>query len=134
MKGPVVILSSSGMLTGGRIMHHLINRLPDPNTTIALVGYMAYGTPGRLLAEGAKELRIHKQMIPVNARVTAVNGMSAHADFYEMLHWLEPVKTPPRKVFVTHGEAEQAAAMADHLKTERGWDCYIPELDETVQL
>ena len=134
LRGPAVIISSSGMLTGGRIMHHLIQRLPDPSTTVALVGFMAAGTPGRRLAEGAPELSIHKQMIKVNARVISLAGLSGHADFYEILHWLEPVKSAPRQVFVTHGEPDQAEAMAQHLRDSRGWKCYIPKLGDSVEL
>ncbi len=134
LKGPAVIISSSGMLTGGRIMHHLMLRIGDPNTTIALVGYMAAGTRGRQLAEGATELSIHKQIFPVKAKVVNFHGLSGHADFYEILHWLEPMREAPRKVFVTHGEPDQAAAMAQHFTKERGWDCHIPKLGETAEL
>ncbi|MEW5796980.1 MAG: MBL fold metallo-hydrolase, partial [Candidatus Zixiibacteriota bacterium] len=103
LKGPAVIISSSGMLTGGRIMHHLMQRLPDPTATVALVGFMAAGTRGRQLAEGAAEISIHNHPDKVHAGVVHFHGLSGHADFYEILHWLEPVKTPPRMVFVTHG-------------------------------
>ena len=102
LNGPAVILSASGMLTGGRIMHHLINRLPDPRTVVALVGFMAKGTKGRDLAEGARELYIHKQLVPVNAQVVALHGLSGHADYHELLHWLEPWDQPPRTVFVIY--------------------------------
>jgi metallo-beta-lactamase family protein len=134
LKGPAVIISSSGMLTGGRIMHHLMQRIGDPNTTVALVGFMAAGTRGRQLAEGATELSIHKQLFQVKARIVQMHGLSGHADYYEILHWLEPLKQAPRKVFVTHGEPEQAAAMAQHLTESRGWDCHIPHLGEAVEL
>jgi metallo-beta-lactamase family protein len=86
------------------------------------------------LAEGAKQLYIHKQPVTVRARVVQMNGLSGHADYHELLHWLESIKAAPRRVFVTHGEEEQSAAMADHLVQERGWECYRPELNETVQL
>lgn len=134
LKGPAIIMSSSGMLTGGRIMHHLMQRLPDPRTTVALVGYQAYGTPGRALSEGATELRIHKETVPVKARVIHHHGLSGHADFHEIMHWLEPIKKAPRRVFVTHGEVEQSEAMAGHFREERGWDCHLPKLGETVEL
>jgi len=134
LKGPAVIMSSSGMLTGGRIMHHLMNRLKDPTTTIALAGYMAEGTLGRKLAEGATEVRIHKQTFEVKAKVVGMHGLSGHADFYELLHWLEPLKKDPKKVFLTHGEESQSLAMARHLQRERSWETYIPELHETVEL
>jgi metallo-beta-lactamase family protein len=134
LKGPAVIISSSGMLTGGRIMHHLMQRIGDPDTTVALVGFMAAGTRGRQLAEGATELSIHKQLFQVRARIVQMHGLSGHADYYEILHWLEPLKQAPRKVFVTHGEPEQAAAMAQHLTESRGWDCHVPHLGEAVEL
>jgi len=134
LKGPAVIMSSSGMLTGGRIMHHLMNRLKDPTTTIALAGYMAEGTLGRRLSEGATEVRIHKQLFEVKARVVSMHGLSGHADFYELLHWLEPMKRAPKKVFLTHGEESQIAAWARHLQREREWETYAPTLHETVEL
>ncbi len=134
LKGPAIIMSSSGMMTGGRIMHHLLNRLPEQRTTIALVGFMAEGTMGRKLAEGEELVYIHKQPVEVKAKVVQFQGMSGHADWFELMHWLEPVKYQPRKVFITHGEATQSAAMAQHLKEERGWDTIIPKLDETHPL
>jgi metallo-beta-lactamase family protein len=134
LKGPAVIISASGMLTGGRILHHLLNRLNKSSTTVALAGSMAQGTPGRRLTDGATELRIHKQVVEVKARIVQMNGLSGHADFYEILHWLEPVAEAPKRVFITHGETEQSQAMAEKLRTERGWDCYIPALNEAVEL
>ena len=134
LKGPAIILSSSGMLTGGRILHHLINRLPDPRTTVALVGYMAEGTLGRKLAEGASMVYIHKQPIEVKARVQVLGGLSGHADYYEILHWAEPISPAPKRVFITHGEPDQSEAMAQHFRTERSWNCYRPTLGETVEL
>jgi metallo-beta-lactamase family protein len=134
MRGPAIILSASGMLTGGRILHHMMQRLPAPENIVVLVGYMAEGTLGRKLLEGASELYIHKQLVHVNAHVEVLNSLSAHADYHEILHWLEPVKKAPRKVFCTHGEESQLAAMAGHFQEKRGWDCHIPELHETVEL
>lgn len=134
LKGPAVILSASGMLTGGRILHHLINRLPDPNTTLALVGFMARGTLGRRILEGERKVFIHKNPVEVNAEIVTRSGLSGHGDYLELAHWLEPIKRKPARVFVTHGEAGRSKAFADYLKKERGWDCHIPELDETVEL
>ncbi len=134
LRGPAVILSASGMLSGGRILHHMINRLPKEENIIALVGYMAEGTLGRKLYEGADLIYIHKQPVKVRAKLARLNGLSGHGDYQEILHWLEPVQTPPRKVFITHGEPSQSEAMAGHLKTERGWDCHIPALHDTVEL
>jgi metallo-beta-lactamase family protein len=134
LKGPGIIISASGMLSGGRILHHMMNRLPDPNTIVALVGFMAEGTLGRKLLDGEKELYIHKTLIQVRAEIVTMMALSGHADFHEILHWLEPIKTKPKKVFITHGEPEQAKAMAEHLIGERGWECLIPTLDQTVEL
>ncbi|HOD67711.1 MAG TPA: MBL fold metallo-hydrolase [candidate division Zixibacteria bacterium] len=134
LRGPAIILSASGMLTGGRILHHLIQRLPDPKNIVALVGYMAEGTLGRRLEEGAASVYIHKQPVEVRAKVVKLHSLSAHADYHEMLHWLEPVSRRPRTVFCTHGEESQLAAMAGHLRDERGWECRIPRLHESVEL
>jgi len=134
LRGPAIIISASGMLSGGRILHHMINRLPDPNVIVALVGFMAEGTLGRKLMDGEKVAYIHKTMVPVRAKIVTLQGLSGHADYYEILHWLEPYKTKPRKVFVTHGEISQAEAMAIHLISEKRWDCMIPSLDQTVTL
>lgn len=134
LKGPAVIISASGMLTGGRIMHHLINRLPDPNTTVALVGFMAQGTLGRKLTEGERTIYIHKQPVEVKAAVRQLHGLSGHADYLELLHWLEPVAAAPKTVFVTHGEESQSQAMVEHLRSERGWECVSPTLDQVVEL
>jgi metallo-beta-lactamase family protein len=134
LRGPAIIMSASGMLTGGRILHHLLNRLGDPNTTVVLTGYMAEGTLGRRLADGATEVRVLKQPIQIRARVVNMRGISGHADFNELLYWLRPIKTAPKRVFVTHGEKAQSEAMAEHLRTERGWECHIPVLNETVEL
>jgi len=134
VKGPAVIMSASGMMTGGRILHHMINRLPDPTTTVALVGFMAEGTLGRKLVEGAETLYIHKQPVPVRARVEQFHGLSGHADYFELLHWLEPIAAAPKRVFVTHGEQSQSEAMQKHLMDERGWDAVIPEMDQSFEL
>ncbi len=134
LKGPAIIMSASGMMTGGRILHHLINRLPKPENTLLIAGFMAEGTLGRKLVEGEKLVYIHKQPVDVKAKIVKINGLSGHADFQELLHWLEPLKKKPKKVFITHGEESQTKAMAGHLEKERGWDCHIPELHETVEL
>ncbi|PWB71883.1 hypothetical protein C3F09_07375 [candidate division GN15 bacterium] len=132
--GPAMILSASGMLTGGRILHHMINRLPDPKTLVVLVGFMAEGTLGRKLAEGADMVFIHKMPVRVKAKIVSIEALSGHADWYEILHWLETIKRAPKKVFVTHGEASQSAAMAAHIRENRGWETMIPVLDQTVEL
>lgn len=134
LKGPAVIMSASGMMAGGRIMHHLINRLPDPSTTLVVTGYQAEGTIGRRILEGEKEVFIHKRPVKINAKVKTIQGLSAHADYFELLHWLETVESRPRMVYITHGEPSQSAALADHFKKEKKWECHIPSLNEKVQL
>ncbi|MEE9555232.1 MAG: MBL fold metallo-hydrolase [candidate division Zixibacteria bacterium] len=134
VKGPAIIISASGMLSGGRILHHLINRLPDPSTTVITAGFMAGGTLGRKLLNGDEVVYIHKRPIRVKAKIVSIHGLSGHADSFELLHWLEPIKKAPRKVFVTHGEQSQSEAFVAYLKKERNWDCHIPVLGETVQL
>lgn len=134
IKGPAIIISASGMLTGGRIMHHLLNRLDDENTTLALVGFMAAGTLGRKILDGDRHVYIHKQPIEVKAKVIKMMALSGHADYYEIDHWLEPVAASPKRVFITHGEPEESAAMAAYLTEKHGWNCHIPILDEAVEL
>jgi metallo-beta-lactamase family protein len=134
LKGPAIIISSSGMLTGGRILHHLIQRLPDPHTVVSLVGFMADGTLGRKLEQGESMVYIHKQAVPVNAKIINIQALSGHADYSEILQWLKPISKPPKTVFITHGEPTEAAAMSEHIKTQRGWNTHIAVLDEGVDL
>ncbi len=134
LKGPGIIISASGMLSGGRILHHLINRLPDPQTTLALVGFMAEGTLGRRISDGEKTVRIHKTPIEVNAKVVHQPGLSGHADSYELLHWLDRENLNPSRVFVVHGEESRSEAMAEQIRNEKGWKCLVPEMDQTIEL
>lgn len=133
LKGPAIILSSSGMMTGGRIMHHLINRLPDSSATLALAGFMARGTLGRKIADGEKLVYIHKKPIEVKARTIKLSGLSGHADYYELEHWLEKMPAP-RKVFLTHGEPDETIAMKEYLRKKRDWRCDIPAMDQSIEL
>jgi metallo-beta-lactamase family protein len=132
-RGPALIISSSGMMTGGRIVHHLKQRLDDPQNTIILGGYMAVGTRGRLLQDGARSLRMHGQDVPVRAAIETVPGLSGHADRKGLLRWLSPLQAPKR-TFLTHGELEVAEAFAAELAASRGWDVHIPGLGETQEL
>ncbi len=134
LKGPAIIISASGMLTGGRILHHLLNRLGDTRAVVALVGFMAEGTLGRKLTDGATMVYIHKTPVEVRAKIVVMGGLSGHADYYEILHWLEALAEAPRQVFVTHGEPSQSEAMAAHIQQERGWSTLIPKLDQVVEL
>ena len=133
LQGPAVIISSSGMMTGGRILHHLRRRLPSESNTIVLGGFMAYGTRGRALQDGADSLRMHGQDIPVRAAIETVSGLSGHADRDELLRWLDPLGDPTR-VFLTHGEPDSADALAAELRRRRKWNVVIPQLGETHEL
>ena len=133
LKGPMVIVSSSGMLAGGRILHHCRQRLPRAENTLLITGYQAVGTLGRALVEGKTEVRIHKGLVPVRAEVRSLKGMSGHADAYEMLRWVGDIPKP-RRVFVTHGEEESALALAARLEREKGFATHVPEMGETVEL
>jgi metallo-beta-lactamase family protein len=132
--GPMIIVSASGMATGGRVLHHLKLRLPDPQTTVLLPGFQAAGTRGRSLADGAHTLRMHGQDIPVRARVVTLDGLSAHADRDEILRWLSAFTTRPRRTYVVHGEPAQAESLATTIRTRLGWDVHVAGDGETVPL
>jgi metallo-beta-lactamase family protein len=129
-EGPCVILSASGMATGGRVLHHLARRLPDPRCTVLLVGFQAGGTRGARLQAGEKEIRIHGEMVPVRARVASISGFSAHADHAEVSRWLATLPRPPRRVFCVHGEPSALEAESSRLAAQ-GWTAVVPRhLDE----
>lgn len=128
-----VIISSSGMLTGGRILHHIEQRVSDPRNTVLLGGYMAAGTRGRALQNGAPTLRLHGRNIPVRAAVAPISSLSGHADRDELLRWLAPLPAP-RRVFLTHGEKPSAQALAEQLQSRHGWQVTIPRLGQSFDL
>jgi metallo-beta-lactamase family protein len=134
VRGPAIIISSSGMATGGRILHHLTQRLPDPLTTVLLVGFQAAGTRGRALEEGARELKMFGQMIPVRARIERIDALSAHADAPEILRWLAGFERPPRVTYLVHGEPAAAAPLADAIRARYHWNVEIARDGETVAL
>jgi metallo-beta-lactamase family protein len=134
VRGPLVVIAGSGMATGGRVLHHLARRLPDPATTVLLVGFQAAGTRGRSLQDGAATLRLHGQDVPVRARVESVQGLSAHADREEILRWLSGFKTPPRQTYVVHGEPGPAAALAETIRATLHWEARPAADGETVDL
>jgi len=133
-RGSLIVISASGMATGGRVLHHLARFLPDANSTVLLVGYQAAGTRGRALADGADELKIHGQYVPVRAQVRKLDGLSAHADYAELGDWLAQSKLAPRKVFVTHGEPAAADALRRRLRDRFGWDGVVPDHGSTYPL
>ena len=134
LRGPAVLISSSGMLTGGRILHHLKRLLPDPRNTVVLAGYQAAGTRGRALLEHARTIKIHGEQVEVKATMEDFCGFSGHADAGELMRWLSACKTPPRRIFLTHGEPEASAALARRINTEKGWKTTLPHLGEVVRL
>jgi metallo-beta-lactamase family protein len=125
--GPMIVISASGMATGGRVLHHLARFLPDARNTVLLVGYQSAGTRGRSLADGSDELKIHGRYIPVRARIEQAQGLSAHADYAELCTWLSASNLSPRRVFVTHGEPAASDALRRRLRDRFGWDCVVPD-------
>lgn len=134
LKGTRIIISASGMMTGGRVLHHAMRVLPNANATLVFVGYQAAGTTGRRIQDGSREVRIMKHWIPVNCRVEHVQGFSAHADWKAVLRWLGGLSTAPKTVFTTHGEPEAAEAMAQHIRENLGWNVHVPHYGETIEL
>ena len=134
MRFPRLIISASGMATGGRVLHHLKSLGTDPRNTILFVGHQAAGTRGAALLAGARQVKIHGHYIRVEAEVTSLDNLSAHADAAEILNWLQHFDHPPRRTFVTHGEPVAADALRLRIQEAFGWDVRVPEHGETVQL
>jgi metallo-beta-lactamase family protein len=134
IKGSSIIIAGSGMVTGGRIKHHIVNNITRPESTILFVGYQAEGTPGRILLDGAQEIRLLGQIHPVKAHIEQIEGFSAHADRDGLLDWLDDIRVPPRCVFVTHGEEKAANSFAKVLNERTGWTAKVPRYKETVKL
>jgi metallo-beta-lactamase family protein len=134
MRFPAIILSASGMATGGRILHHLKYRLPDPRNTILFVGYQSVGTRGQLIKDGAREIKIHGEMVPVRAKIQSLEAFSGHADREEILRWLKTFKKPPALTFIVHGEPESSAALEKEIHRELGWKTHIPGYLESYEL
>lgn len=134
VKGPAIIIAASGMATGGRIVHHLRQRLTDDRTTVLLVGFQAVGTRGRSLQDGAPFLRMHGQEIPVRAHVERIDGLTAHADQRELLRWLSGFTEAPRQTYLVHGEPSGAAGLQEAIASELGWKTDIAQDMETMSL
>jgi metallo-beta-lactamase family protein len=131
--GPGIVIAASGMMNGGRILHHLARRLPDPKTTVLVAGFQAKGTRGRTLLEGATTLRIHGRDIPVRATIRHVDAFSGHADRAEIGRWLAGMPAP-KTTFIVHGEPPAARGMAEYLGTSRGWKTVIPTIGQSFEL
>ena len=134
LRGPRIIISASGMLSGGRVLHHLKRLVTKSKNTIIMAGYQAPGSRGRDLLEGKPTVKIHGKEIEVRAEVRSMGGLSAHADRGELLRWLKSNETKPRQVYLTHGEPDSAFALAHQIKRELGWQVEVPNLDYTVDL
>jgi metallo-beta-lactamase family protein len=132
--GARVIISASGMMSGGRVLHHALRVLPDANATIVFVGYQAGGTLGRRVADGEKEVKVLGQWIPVRCQSVKIGGFSAHADWQEVIRWLQDLPAPPSRVFVTHGEVGSATAMAEHIRERFNWLVDVPEHGQQFEL
>jgi metallo-beta-lactamase family protein len=133
-EGARIIISASGMMNGGRVLHHALRLLPDENATVVFVGYQAAGTLGRRVADGEKEVKVLGQWIPVRCKIEKIGGFSAHADWKEVVRWLADMPAAPRRVFVTHGEPDAAQAMAGHLRDRFGWQIEVPQYGEKFEL
>ncbi|MCC6849673.1 MAG: MBL fold metallo-hydrolase [Deltaproteobacteria bacterium] len=132
--GPCIIVSASGMASGGRVLHHLAHRLPDERNAVLLVGYQAEGTRGRALADGARELKLHGRYIGVRAEVASVPAFSVHADRDEIVAWLGRAPRAPETVFVVHGEEAAAKGLHDAIEQRLGWTAAVPRYLEIVRV
>ena len=134
LKGPRVIIAASGMLTGGRVLHHLERLGPDAKNLIVLAGYQAAGTRGRALIDGAQTLKMHGADIPIRAQTLSLLGLSAHADANELVRWLQSDNAAPNAVFIVHGEPDAAAALSQRFQTELHRRTFVPKLGEAFDL
>ncbi len=131
---PKIIISASGMLEGGRVLHHIKTFAPDEKSTIVFAGYQATGTRGADMINGKPEIKIFGQSVPVRAEVRVLSNMSAHADYEEILQWLGHFNHHPRKVFITHGEPDAANALKEKIEETYHWPCVVPDYLQTENL
>ena len=133
-KTPAIVISSSGMATGGRVLHHLKAALPDPRNTVLFVGFQAAGTRGRQLVDGADAVKIHGVVVSVGAQVEKLDSMSAHADSTEIMRWLRGFTRPPSATYLVHGEPGPMDALKTAIEGTLGWTVRTPDYLETVSL
>ena len=131
---PCIILSASGMAEGGRILHHLEHYAPKEENTILFTGFQAGGTRGDRILRGEREVKIHGRMVPIRARIETLDTLSSHADSEEIIDWLKGFKTPPKQIFITHGEPASAEALKEKIKTTLGWNACVPHYLDSVDL
>jgi metallo-beta-lactamase family protein len=134
LQGPVIIISASGMATGGRVLHHLAHRLPDARTTVLLAGFQSPGTRGFALQGGARELRIFGADVPVRARIETMDALSAHADRSELLRWARGLERAPGATYLVHGEPSAAAALQAALQQQLRWNVEVAGHEQVVGL
>ncbi|HMI64533.1 MAG TPA: MBL fold metallo-hydrolase [Cyclobacteriaceae bacterium] len=134
IKSPCIIISASGMLTGGRILHHLYHRLRNEQDTFLFAGFQAEGTRGRTILQGGKFVKLFGEQVPVNCHVREIHGLSAHADQSELLRWLDGLNVAPKKIFITHGEETVAMNFAATIRQKRGWDPIVPSYLQSFEL
>jgi metallo-beta-lactamase family protein len=134
LRYPAIIISASGMATGGRVVHHIEAFAPLPANTLLFVGYQALGTRGAALVGGARSVRMHGRWVPVRAEVAALEGMSSHADRDELLAWLGALPAPPRHVYVTHGDPAAADSLRQAIEEQLKWPGSVPEYQESVDV
>jgi metallo-beta-lactamase family protein len=134
LRYPCIIVSSSGMVTGGRVLHHLLLRLPDPRNQVIFIGFQAPGTRGAIIKSGARSVRIFSQEIPIRAQVASLEQFSDHADTEELLHWLRTFKKQPDTTFLVHGEPDAASSLQRSLSTQLGWNVRVAHWLEQVHL
>ncbi len=131
---PAIIISASGMATGGRILHHLKNHLGDHRCSVVFAGFQAGGTRGARLVAGERSIRIFGQDVAVNAEIVSLPGMSAHADAGQIMDWLRTVKRPPQHVYITHGEQDASDALRRRIQRELGWQASVPRMGDRVDV
>lgn len=131
---PSIIISASGMAEGGRILHHLVQYAPKEENTILFAGFQAGGTRGDRMLRGEREVKIHGQMIPIRARIENLDTLSSHADYEEVLNWLKGFKSPPKQVFITHGEPEASESLKSKIEEALGWKVSLPHYLDSVDL
>jgi metallo-beta-lactamase family protein len=134
IKGTIMVIAGSGMCTGGRVKHHLVNNISRRNNTIMFVGYQAVGTLGRSIVDGIKKVRILGEKRNINAKIVRIHGFSAHADRNELLDWLKEMESPPRGVFVIHGETKSAHSFGKYTREQTGWNVTVPQYQDQVVL
>jgi metallo-beta-lactamase family protein len=122
------------MVTAGRILHHLGQRLADPRHTVLFVGYQAEGTRGRAMVERAPSVKIHGRHVDIKAHIENLSGLSGHADYHEIMAWLMGTNRAPERIFIVHGEQKSSEAMAEKITSHFKWDVTVPELNDTVEI